>query len=360
MDSIGARGNSDGDARQAIEDLIQLWVDLSCIRGEASLAYQLKPYLIRALSEPGDSVHRLIEASPALKSFLAGYIHQPIQLRHRLTSEILSNDVCRQALDIFRNGMTNLAVMNQRLGITFAEAERRIAWSFEHELSSVTLGELLGRLREPPDKIDVHALLCNLGLAPGSIAGADKRLRGVLTQRMKTFSGNVPYYEQDLKATLWECSKSKQLAYELGDLIKREGDLLAQIRMLLRMAQRQERQPVRSILVKVLRRIILAFPDVHQEVKTAKQGDRVVPLTEEMQAVLPAPQSEGIQDNILDMLAERGIDIEHLDNKELSLLAQELDRMRLGKTRKEYYKQNKNKMEQRFKHLCSKLNTQTQ
>ena len=343
-----------------IEGLIQLWVDICCIRGKASLAGQLKPYLARALAEPGSSVYRLVEAAPAQKDFLAGYACQPTHLRLRLISEVLSEEVFCQALDIFQNGMSCLAMMNKAIGITFAEAERRIGQSFQHELCRVRLEELLGRLGQPPSEVDIHTLLCNLGLTPGSVAGADKRLRSILAQRIKTLSGETPYFEQDVKIALWDCSQSKYLSDELGKVLKRQGEPIKQIWMLLRMAQGEEQQLLRTTLLRVLRKTIQELPDIHEEVRKAKQGGREFPLTKEVLATLQTQQSEDTQDDIWDLLTRRGVDIEHLDSRDLDLLAQELDRMMLGRTRKEYYGQNKNKMEQRFKHLCSKLNTQTQ
>lgn len=100
-----------------IEGLVQLWADICHLRGKASVAGQLKPYIARALAEPGSSVHRLVEAAPAQKDFLASYARQPTHLRLRLISEVLSEEVFCQALNIFENGMSCLAMMNKTTGI---------------------------------------------------------------------------------------------------------------------------------------------------------------------------------------------------------------------------------------------------
>lgn len=339
----------------AIEGLIQLWVDISYILGKASTADELKPYVQQALAEPGSSVHRLV--APAEEGF-RDYILQPRQVRLRRIGEFLSDEALRQALGIFQDGMCYVGTMNKMIGITFAEAERQICLAFEYELSNIKLGELLGKIGELPSKVGIHSLLCNLGLTPGAVAGADKRLKTVLTQRVKMFSGKMSYYEQDLKVALWDCSQTKRLGDEFNKMLDEQGGTMEQIQMLLRIVQRQKTGLVRGIFLRVLRKTIQELPDIHQEIRKAKQGERQIPFTQEMLLILPAQQPENTQDDILHMLTQRGVDVTRLNAEELNLLAEEQERLRLGRTRKEYYGPSEGKIKKRFSRLSNKLNAE--
>lgn len=343
---------------RVVSDLIELWADVYSteiyfVQGKRFTARQLKPYVKAALAEPGSSVQAFFETSPEIARACATYADLPTGLRKIIL--ILARKEIEDKLYLFKRLFHLFAVLYITGRITAAETERRLEQSFKHVLDRITLKELLNK----PDESNLHTLLEALPLFPGSIAGADRRLKSVLVSHCKEVSEPITYYEQDLKAALWNCWKVKHVD-EAIKMLSKQGDPTEKMSMLRRIMDGQEPQLLRTMLLRMLRKTIEELPDIHQEIRSLRTPDREVPLTEETLAALPPKhnQYETAFDNLLDMLSQRKVDISRLDTRSLNLLNKELNRIKFGMSRRQYYGQDEDRIKQQFKRLSDKLKTE--
>lgn len=315
----------DSDTQQrAIKGLITLWEDICFVQGKGLLVRQLKPHIEAALAEPGSLIHRLIEAMPDHAKWYVNWSHQPTETRRKLISKAFNQKIIRETVWLFHH-LCLLARVHQCEGITVAEAERLIHKQYKDALSTITLKELLNKPSpdDVPKEIDMRALMSSLALFPGSLAGADKRLKTILCQRIRDFTGDTPVYEQDLKIALWGCAQGN------GHLIKEttkmiEGDpprpIEEQIALIARIFRGEEPKLMRTTLLRILRKTIEELPDIHQDKRRLETQNIELPLPDNIEALkaetpwtqtCELSEAEG-RESIIEALARKGIEYEDL------------------------------------------------
>lgn len=279
--------------QKAIDGLVELWADIFrneiyFVQGKAFKTYQLKPYVKAALAEP-DSATLCHIQSPRAGAYVT-YASLPIELREivlALTEKDVEDD-----LYFFKRLFYGFAVLHNTLGITAAEAERRLEQSFNRDLSHVTLKELLNK----PDKSILHTWLEALPLFPGSIAGADTRLNSVLVSRLKEVSEATTYYEQDLKVALWECWKGKNLD-EAMKMLSKQGDPIERMATLQRIMDGQEPELLRTMMLSMLRKTFEDLPDISEQLQEKRRTYSRAKKTEAEERRLQGPNA--VRDTLL-------------------------------------------------------------
>ncbi len=350
---------------RALNGLIELWLDIYddreyLIQEKVYQACQLQPHIMAALREPSLWVTTLIESSLDKVAFSIIYTLIPIEVRHHpmLQAEIKQDRETNLFL-FFLNWLLELAATtNMVLGITLAEAERWLEQSFERMVTQLSLNQMLSK--PTTEKIlhwyTLHTLSESFPLYPGSVAGADRKLRVVLRERMRLHSGNICVYENDLRAALWDCWNSDVIVTELFRILHNKSDR-EKVELLEQLADGEEPKLLRNILLESLHKVVGNLADIHQEIRNLQTQGRELPLTEEILSVLPArhEQYESALDNFLDMITKRGVDISRLDTRDLELLSDELNRRKYSITRKEYYGEKENQRKQQLKYLGKRL-----
>jgi len=266
---------------RTLNGLIELWADvysteIYSIQGKRFTAGQLKPYVKAALVEPDSSIHRIIESDANKADACIKYGRVSARVRHNrivqnlIRKELRDNELLRFFNDIFYS----TAMLYIRFGITFAEAEKRMKQSFERALSHISLRHLLNKPsgNDIPHWFALHPLLSISPLSAGSIAGANVRLRRVLEQRFKTFSGDTCYYEQDLKSALWECWNGRHID-ECVKMLRKQGDTTEQMVTLKRIVDGEDPKLLRSMICAMLRRAIEDLDDIRQDIRDWKTQD---------------------------------------------------------------------------------------
>jgi len=223
--------------QRAIKGLIDLWEDICFVQGKGLMARQLKPHIQIALEEPGSAIHRLFEAMPDREEWYIRYDNYSspgfrgkvrkitrisVGQRRKIIGQNLTRKAVQESARLFKHGMYILGSGCHSMGISAAEAERRIDRQYEDALSTIPLRELIKADDSTTYENEFRNLMARLGLSTGSVAGADKRLQTLLSERLRLFMGKS-LYEQDLKVALWECAKGNHhLQYETLKMI--EGD----------------------------------------------------------------------------------------------------------------------------------------
>ena len=314
---------------RVVNGLIELWADVYStetysIKGKQFTVGQLKSYVKAALAEPGSSVQGVFEASPEIARACATYADLPTGLRKIIL--ILARKEIEDKLYLLKRLFHLFAVLYITGGITAAETERRLEQSFKHVVDRITLKELLNK----PDESNLHTLLEALPLFPGSIAGADKRLKSVLVSHLKEVSEattyydqNLTYYEQDLKVALWNCWKGKHVD-EAIKMLSKQGDPTEKMSMLRRIMDGQEPQLLRTMLLRMLHKTIEELDDVRQEMRDLEPRGAELLSPHDIESTKVAPlwpqhpelsEAEGRQ-AIIETLSQQGIGYDDLTPKE--------------------------------------------
>lgn len=276
---------------RALNGLIELWADVYSIetysiKERQFTACQLKPYVKAALAEPDSSIHRIIESDANKADACIKYGLVPARVHHnRIVQNLIRKELRdNEFLHFFDGAFYLAAVLYIRFGIMFPEAERRMRQSFERALSHISLRHLLNKpsRNDIPHWFTLHPLLSISSLSAGSIAGANVHLRRVLEQRFKTFSGDTCYYEQDLKAALWECWNGNNL-YEYVKMLSKRGDITQQMATHWRIIGGQEPELLRSILLRMLRKAIEELPDIVDIIKDRRKQEDYLQKLKRMQ-----------------------------------------------------------------------------
>jgi len=266
---------------RALDGLIELWADVYktetySIKGKQFTAGQLKPYVKAALAEPGSSVQGFFEASPEIARACATYADLPTGLRKIIL--ILARKEIEDKLYLLKRLFHLFAVLYITGGITAAETERRLEQSFKHVVDRITLKELLNK----PDESNLHTLLEALPLFPGSIAGADRRLKSVLVSHCKEVSEAITCYEQDLKAALWNCWKVKHVDKAIK-MLSKQGDPTERMSTLRRILDGEEPELLRRMLLATLRQTIIEdLPDIADIIKDRRKQESYLQKLEGM------------------------------------------------------------------------------
>lgn len=307
---------------RTLNGLIELWVDIYsteeyCVQGKAFTTRQLKPYVKAAFSEPCPSVQGFFEASPEIARACATYADLPSGLRKIIL--ILARKEIEDKLYFFKRFFYGMAMIYIVTGMTVAETEKRLEQSFKHVLDRITLKELLNK----PDESNLHTLLEALPLFPGSIAGADRRLKSVLVSRLKKVSEATTCYEQDLKVALLDCWRGKYLDKAIK-MLSKQGDPTEEMSMLRRIMDGQEPQLLRTMLLRMLRETIKKWDEVRQEMRDLESRGAELLSCHDIDSMKVAPlwpqhpelsEAEGRQ-AIIETFSQRGIGYDDLTPKE--------------------------------------------
>ena len=343
------------EIEKTIDAAIKFWRDVCHIRGERHIAERLEPYIKEALAEPGSALHRFIVGSPKHIDFYLDYASKSESARLKMLRQSRKNKGFNDAAWFLISGMQLIAEAYKEEGLSATEQERRVEKAFAEELSNISLKELISRPREGRKwlRIDMRSLLSSLRLPPGSVAGKDRRLKWILDGRLMSKIDGISLYEQDLKAALWEVSKGKHLD-EFTKMLAARGDTAKQLATLRRIFSGQERKLVRATLIRTLRKTIEELDDIRQEMRNLERRYAEVTLDEDV-VPIEVPEYRNAQEAFLSMIEGR-VDIGRLDTRSLNLLTDELNRIRLGMTRKKYYGKNEeDRIKQQFKRLCDRL-----
>ena len=289
----------------AIDGLVEIWADTFrnkkyFIQGKAVTAYELKPYVKAALAKPSPHIHNFFETSPEMAPACITYAKLPTEWR--AISLVLAGKDIEDKIYIFKDYFYGMAVLYITFGITAAEAERWLEQSFERVLSHITLRELLNK---PPES-NLHTWLEALPLFPGSIAGADRRLKSVLVSRRNEVSEVITYYEQDLKIALWNCWNGSHID-ECVKILQKQGDIRQQMATLRRILDGEEPELVRIMMLSMLRKTIGDLPDIRQDIRNLEAQGREIPLTEEVLATVPSRHDDLVEPSPADLLEHIGI-----------------------------------------------------
>lgn len=266
---------------KALNGLIDLWADVYSteryfIQGKSFKAGQLKPHVKAALAEPDSSILKVIEAEPEKAAACIEYGSIPMRVRRNTIIQNLIRKELRdnEFLYFFDGAFYLAAVLHISFGITFAEAEKRMKQSFGLILSRMTLKQLLSEPSENdiPSEFRLHTWLSSLPLSAGSIAGANVRLRRVLEQRFKIFSGDTRHYEQDLKIALLDCWNGSHVD-ACVKLLRDQGDTTQQMATFKRILDGQEPKLLRTMLLAMLRKTIEEETDIADEIKERRRQE---------------------------------------------------------------------------------------
>lgn len=325
--------------QKAVDGLVEFFEDIRCICGkrEGSLEGKLymKNYLLKS--------DLLASISPIEVQYFANYADIPIEPRRSGLNKIFFKFAAEYADLELRLLYYVMWRINE--GLTVAEVKQELEQYFGSELANVLPWESLEFDKFP-----------SLALYPGSIAGANARLRNVLNQRSVKQGKDKSDYEQDLSVVLWECSEGKHLE-EFRKSCNSKGNFTEEAAS--KLFKGEENEKLRGIILRILRKTIEDLPDIRQDIRNLRAQGKEVMLTDEMLSALPArhEQYENAIDNFLDMITERGIEISRLDARDLDLLNDELSRLESGYTRREYYGDKENQRKQQLKYLAKRLKT---
>ncbi len=377
---------------KAINGAIALWEDIYFVQGKGAMARQIKPLIQEAFREPGSFIHRFMEVAPDKAEWYIRYANYSspgfrgkikritgisIGQRRKIIGQNLTKKSHQQLARLFKHGMYTLAVVCHNMGISAAEAERRINQQYENALSDITLKELVKADDSATYENEIRNIMNKLGLSTGSVAGSDKRLSAILSHRFKTFipfiDKKMSLYEQDLKAAMWECAKGNHhLQYETLKMI--EGDpprpLEEQIALIVRIFRCQEPKLMRNTLLRIMRKTIADLPDVSEQLQEKRRAYHKAQRLEAeeirlqganaVRDIFLAPSRNAVMtDNNTEEAnkpAELRDGLRLLKPRELDLYYGELQRMEAGMTREEYYKSTKQaeKVKQKMKYLTKK------
>jgi len=307
------------EEQKAVDGLIELWSDMFALCGKADKAAQLKPVLKKNSKL---LVDKLIENSPEELKFYIRYAANPKETRMEMLEQFQTAFATRAIearlyiaiLSIFYAG-----VWFGFEGFSLESFEAQLKQSLGQELSDTILGEMMEGLKDKGISVDSAFRLspAGSGLSPGSLAGANARLKSVLEQRLRKISQNRSDYQQDLSIALWECVRgenSNEFIAALGKDITEQAEAFKQI-----MGGNQD-DLVRSTLLRIIRMAIEDLPDIHQEIRDMKRGDKTIPIPENIDSIIPSPLwsqvselslEEGRQ-AIIDALASKGIEYNDL------------------------------------------------
>jgi len=291
--------------QEALTGLVELWADIFSqeiynFDGKELTTYKLKPYITAALKDPGSLLNNFAESYPELAMGCTVYKELPSELRPAIL--LLCGKEMKYNLICYEKILALAAIVNMVIGITFDEFEQRFNKSFKCELTRITLDELLSKPRES----NLHTLLEALPLFPGSIAGADRRLKSVLVSRRNELSEMTTYYEQDLKIALWDCWNGSHID-ECLKILRQQGDIRQQMATLQRIMDGQEPELLRIMMLSMLRTAIEDLPDIHQDLRKLETQGREIPLAEEVLATVPSRHDDLVEPSPADLLEHIGI-----------------------------------------------------
>ncbi len=320
---------------QAIDGLIEFLSDMRIFCGKAEdLAF--KPFMKAVLTRSDSLTQELMGTPEQIQSYI-DYANSPVeQRRELLINEIFENNT-EQFTDIALRNFFETSSCIVSGGFTFAEMEEHLNQILPPELSECVLKKITKELGlNDVLKLEPY----KLGLSPGSVAGADKRLRSVLEERSAKEGEHGSDYEQDVAAALWECSQSQ----DFGEFTKMLGGKQCPIEVMARI-----RENARSGCIRILRKTIDDLPDIADTVKDLrakrKSGHTIIrddsdkngdePLFDNIADKDEESVEEGFENK--EQLAEWRSKTAMFTTRELELYQSELSRLEVYKTREEFY-----------------------
>jgi len=361
-----------------LDGFLLAWEDAWGLQGKRAVAVELKPYARAALS--GTVYFKAFTEGRA--SFYAWYLGLPIGKRRKVIQQNIRAYKMPYWDDVYLSAL-NYKKTRDNADATMTQFEDHLEQEFLQVLDEITLPELEQNFDNLSDNEKellaaellgdsflinfLRKLLSCYGLKPGSIAGGDAYLYRILKDRRY---GNpqmgygekedlLQSYETDLKVALWQVAKGDFWAEFLKE-VKARGTVDRAAELIRSVLEGKERQLIRTILIKTLRKAIEQAFDIKRE--RARKVAKMPKIQE-----LPLPEYEDVrfsyedeykdrQENILDMLQQRGAPVDRLTPRELDNLNEELGRYKQEKTRENFFGKEKAKKEQQFKRLKDKLN----
>ncbi len=281
---------------KAIEGIIEYLADMRFLCGKAE-DLEFKPYMKAALTSSNTFTQEFIGTSPEQIQFYVDYANSPVEQRREVLREHFRTNwqqymnVMNVESNIFFKGLS--CCVSGAIKLT--ELEQLLKQFFPPELCDMALKKIT-------EELGLNEVLklepLNLGLLPGSVAGADIRLRTVLSQRFVRENKNNTNYEQDLAVALWEISEGKNLDEFIKMLgIKHDpAEFIAMVR-----------EKARSACLRILRKTIADLPDIRQDLRKLETPGRELPLTDEVLATVPSKHDDLVEPSPADLLEHIGI-----------------------------------------------------
>ena len=301
--------------RKVVNNFVEFYNDLCYVRDKPAANRQLKRYL---KNKQGSKVWKVISASPSDIQFFTHYTDTPIESRRTWLDTAYFRLMA--ALHNLVLHFVYLYLWHIFEGVRLAEIKKCWEECVGRELSEVMFEEMTRQLGA--NEV-IRFGMDTLRLSPGSIAGANARLRNVLNQRSVKQGEHKSDYEQDLSVGLWECSEGAHLD-EFRKMLSDKGNLTEVATSLRQMLKEKDGKTIRSIVLRILRKTIEDLPDIHQEVRKQKMRDRESPLPDNVDTIMaetPWMQPDNLseaegREAIIEALAHKGIKYDDLTPKE--------------------------------------------
>lgn len=323
----------DYDTQQtAISGLLTQLEDFYFIRHKHLPPSSLRTYIQESLKKVGPLFSYMIEKHG--RGFIY-YGSRSSQERRDLLEQNYSSPVMRLYVFLLRKMLYSITMNYVKTGENEADLESQWENDKEKLLSAATLGELHNNI--------------TLTLYPGNVAGADRRLKAILKERITEGS-----YIQDCRVALWKLLRviNESIHQELNYQATDEAINNDQVDFIIRLYRGQEANLVRKLQLRVIRKIISDLSDIKSDISEVRKQEAIPGMAfVRDQAILQSIpcQTTFHTNNKADSL------LPQLKPHELDLYYSELERLRENKTRSQWYGQTKaEKVKQQLKYMRSK------
>jgi hypothetical protein len=326
--------------QKLVNNFVEFWNDTRIARGKPPANRELRRYL---KAKTGSKVWDTFSNSPTEVQFFTHYKEIPVELRKKnleTTSLIIMATLHNQVLRLVYRTIWQISE-----GINLVEIKEWLEKSVGQEISEVVFQELA---KHPGINGVIKFGTDTLGLTPGTIAGANTRLKDILRRRSIKQNESKSEFEQDLSIGLWECSEGAHLD-EFEKRLSRNGDFTEMVTSLRQIFQDKDNQALRGIFVKILRKTIEDLPDVADAVsdQRSKKESGLSIIRDESDTNDDEPFFDNIADKNAQSMEEYYEQQEQLEewrsktheftSRELELYQNELRRLTSDQTREEFY-----------------------
>jgi len=249
--------------QKVVNNFVEFWNDTRYVRGKPPANRKLKRYL---KAKTGSNIWQMISVSPTDVQFLAHYTDTPIEARRRWLDDTLYTLMVALYNPLLRLVYSTIWHMSE--GISSTEIKEWLEQSVGRELSDVMFKEM-------PKQLGTDGMIKFgmdiLGLFPGSIAGANTRLKRILERRSMKQGEYKSEYEQDLSVALWECSEGAHLD-EFTKMLSKESGCHEEVTNLRRIFKEKDSHAIRGIVLRIIQKTIEDLPDIKEQLQEQRRA----------------------------------------------------------------------------------------